>query len=59
MFRVVGRTRRLLSSMASSLAATGEEIQLTMPWGQVSGLAYGPVDGRPVLGVHGWLDNGV
>ncbi len=45
-------------SLASlSTPPVGEEIQLAMPWGHVSGLAFGPPDGRPVLGVHGWQDN--
>jgi pimeloyl-ACP methyl ester carboxylesterase len=48
---------RLLSTAPASSHIVGEEIQLSMPWGHVSALAFGPQDGRPLLGIHGWLDN--
>ncbi len=45
------------ASYSAQAVAVGEEIQLAVPWGNVAGLAYGPSDGDPVLGLHGWLDN--
>ena len=34
-----------------------EEIVIRTENLEISGLAWGPQDGKPVLGLHGWLDN--
>lgn len=33
------------------------EIKIPVPWGHIAGKWYGPQDVRPILGLHGWLDN--
>ncbi|XP_017473225.1 PREDICTED: probable serine hydrolase isoform X2 [Rhagoletis zephyria] len=34
-----------------------EEIAIPVPWGHLSGKWYGPTNVRPIIGLHGWLDN--
>ncbi|EFN69658.1 Probable serine hydrolase [Camponotus floridanus] len=34
-----------------------KEIQIPMPWGQISGKWWGPKDQQPIVAIHGWQDN--
>ncbi|XP_017064640.1 probable serine hydrolase [Drosophila eugracilis] len=34
-----------------------KEVQIPAPWGHIAGRWYGNRQERPILGIHGWLDN--
>ncbi|KAH8415739.1 hypothetical protein KR222_011732 [Zaprionus bogoriensis] len=53
------RQVRAQSSASSLKMATRdfEEVVIPVPWGQIVGKWYGPRHVRPILGMHGWMDN--
>lgn len=45
------------TNFSTQLTRKVEEITIPVPWGHVSGKWYGPKDNRPIVGLHGILDN--
>ena len=41
----------------SNVNRSFKEIAFKVPWGVITGKAWGPDDGKPFLGLHGWIDN--
>ena len=41
----------------SEVRRSCKEISFSVPWGVIAAKAWGPDDGKPFLGLHGWLDN--
>lgn len=54
MLQVLNGTRKMSTATVKRVAT---ELRLPVPWGELRGQVWGPVEGRPVLCLHGWSDN--
>ena len=39
------------------MEAQASEISFVVPWGVIQAKRWGPSNGKPILGLHGWMDN--
>jgi len=40
-----------------NISGEAREIEIPVPYGKIAGRSWGDPSGKPILGLHGWLDN--
>lgn len=47
----------MMSTVVSQTLKTPKELSIAVPWGEITGKAWGNPEGNSILGLHGWQDN--
>ena len=55
--RLCARVLRSQEQSRRDISGEAVEVRIPAPYGHIAGKAWGDPGGKPIIGLHGWLDN--